>query len=727
MSRIFKITCVFLAILTFACKATAQKFATHSVKQGETLESIAKQYKVSAKSILTYNKEIKEGQTLRANTILVIPFDANAQKQLTSTSNSNEVSNTQIPHEQPIGFTTHKVRKKETLYSIAKRYNIKEDDIKRYNRQLYSAQLQKKMELRIPKFRRPKPGEVLENDPSLFETYTVAPKETRWSIASKYGITIDSLLALNPVLSTSSDYIREGQELKMPKQAGSTIEDQETQLFISYTVPPKMNFYRLEQEFGVKSDEIVRLNPEITEKGGLKEGMIIRLPQKKLDPGEINTDNYIFYEVKPKQTEFSLTRKLGISYRELLVLNPELKDGLKAGMVLKLPKDLDGNFEVKNSLVLDKFNILDSINPVNKPKIMFLLPFRLDRLNLSERDGVVKNIESRTDVKLSLGLYSGALVAIDSIAKLGISVDVRTFDNQLDLVKTKEILLRESLMGVSAIVGPLDENSLKEVAVRAASYQVPVIAPIPAKNDISLKNVFFSYTSDEVLRNRMLEYVKDNFTDQNIIVIADKANKVVKDSILANFPTAKIAQVVEEEKNIGVNIDKLRSLLSKKAENWVFVETDNFKLVSSVSSILNSFQNAVLMPSDTERIKLRMLTTNKGKAYDDDLISNSHLSNLKFTFPSVNREVGNDSFVRSYQDRFGDIPDKWAVRGFDLTYDLLLKLAYKNNLMEVSKVIGETEYTGNKFSYLKDFASGFFNQASFIMSYEGMRIIEVKN
>ena len=83
--------------------------------------------------------------------------------------------------------------------------------------------------------------------------------------------------------------------------------------------------------------------------------------------------------------------------------------------------------------------------------------------------------------------------------------------------------------------------------------------------------------------------------------------------------------------------------------------------------------------------------------------------------------------VERYMKRFGEAPDRYAVRGFDMTFDLLLKLAYKNNLMGVSKLIGETSYTGNKFSYEKDFASGYFNQSSYIMSYEDMRIREVEN
>ncbi len=85
-----------------------------------------------------------------------------------------------------------------------------------------------------------------------------------------------------------------------------------------------------------------------------------------------------------------------------------------------------------------------------------------------------------------------------------------------------------------------------------------------------------------------------------------------------------------------------------------------------------------------------------------------------------------DSFSKRYEKRFGSLPDRYAVRGFDLTYDLLLKLAYKNNFMEVSKFIGETEYSGNKFNYEKDATSGYFNQASYIMTFEDLRIKEVQ-
>lgn len=734
MIRYLNIAAVLLVLLLAGCKATAQKFSTHAVKEGETLESIAKQYSVAPNDILTYNKEIRQGQALKPNTILVVPKGAMGTQPQPSTNttvqNGNEDTNIEdFGDEKPYGFTTYRVKKKETLYGIAKRFKITEEDLKKYNKELYASQLRRKMVLRIPKYRTVRTGNESVDEGEI-TTYIVAPKETRWSIASKFGITIDSLLALNPDLSTTSDYLREGQELRMPVLLGSTVEKQETQLFTSYTVPPKMNFYQLEKKFGVKSDEIIRLNPEIKEQQGLKEGMVIRIPQTQLDAGQVNTDNFIFYEVKPKQTTFSLTRKLGISYKELLALNPELAGGLKAGMVLKLPKDQTGDFEVKNALVLDKINLLDSIDSSNRPNLMFLLPFRLDRIDVANEENALKSLENRVDAKLSLGLYSGALVAIDSLASLGISVDVKTFDNQLNLAKTKEILRQQSLSPMSAIVGPLDIPSLKEVAIQASRQQVPVIAPIPATSDLSLGNVFFSYTSDEILREHMLAYMEGIVEDQNIIIIADSDNAPAKNLILSKFPNAKVAEVKEEEKNIGINIEKLKLLLTDETENWVFVESDNFKLVSSVSSILNSFHNSFLDPEDEEKeqIKLgvRMFSTNKSKAFDNDVISSAHLSNLRFTYPSVYREADNDAFVRRYRKRFGDAPDRYAVRGFDITYDLLLKLAYNNDLMQVSQLIGETEYTANKFSYTQDRAAGYFNQSSYIMSYEDMRIKEVK-
>lgn len=719
MSSRIRLIFLFLSFLLAFGQLSAQQFTTHAVKEGETLGSIAKQYRVTPFNILKNNPEIKSPEDIKANIILIIPSESGEPVPVSKTAEellrALQQDTVEVVQE-PTGFTVHRVRKRETLYGISNRYEITEEDLKRYNTQLYAEPLKKGMRLQIPIFAMPEEDPNGLN-PDNYEVYRVLPKETRWSIAHKYGITIDSLVALNPDLPKTTNHLAMGQELLLPKLPGSSLEEQQVDLYESYTVPPQKTLYSITKDYDITYDELIKLNPEIVERNGLKEGMVLRLPVKKKTEEEVNTDNYVFYEVKPKQTEFSLTRMFGISYQELLDLNPDLVRGLKAGMVLKLPREINPDLQIKNALVLDRINLLDSINPMNRPKLLFMLPFRLDRLNLSDQEVVAQTIERSNALKYSLGLYSGALVALDSIASLGISVDVRTYDTQLDLDRTREIATRENLSQYSAIIGPLQNEALKEVAAQALSYQVPVIAPLASQADMSLGNVFFTVPSEETLRERMLSYMQTKVTDQNIVVIADQQNKDAEARILEEFPGAKVIELVEEEENISLDLELFTLSLSIEAPNWVFVETDNFKVVSSVSSILNS--------SISDTTQVRMFTTNKNKAFENEVISGNHLSNLRFTYPSIDRETGNTAFIRRYRRRFGYYPDRYAIRGFDLTYDVLLKLAFRMDLFEASDTIGVTEYDGNKFDYTKDLASGYFNTASYIMMYDEMRVKQV--
>jgi len=209
---------------------SAQDYATHAVKEGETLKSISQKYRVTPYSIIQANKEIKSASDVKANTILIIPLNG------TPIKDKKEVKEEQEEEIKPIRFIRHRVRRKETLFGLTQKYDITEDQLKRYNTQLYSASLDRGMVLQIPVFPEVDPNEDKDLD---FEVYTVQPKETRWSIAHKYGITVDSLLILNPDLAKNTDYLAAGQELKLPRPKGDSLKEQKVELFNSYTVPPK--------------------------------------------------------------------------------------------------------------------------------------------------------------------------------------------------------------------------------------------------------------------------------------------------------------------------------------------------------------------------------------------------------------------------------------------------------------------------------------------------------
>lgn len=701
-------------VLFASCKVLSQRYTTHKVKDGETLQSIAKQYRVTPYTLMQLNKELKTADDVKPNMLLVVQIDGEPRPTDTKVA-QGDATPAQI---EPIGFTQHKVRRKETIFSITKRYDIAEEQLKKYNKELYAGTLKKGMVLKIPKY-----PETLDIEETAldFETYLVKPKETRWSIAHKYGISVDSLVALNPGLPKNTSYLAEGQELKLPRPKGDSLKEQNVALFESYTVPKSIGLFRISQEYGIPTDSIVKLNPEIVEQNGLKEGMVLRLPKRMPKTEIINTDNYIFYEVKPKQTLFSLTRSLKVSRDSLFLLNPELENGLKAGMVLKLPKAKTGDLEVKNALVIDKINLLDSIDVAHKPKLIYLLPFRLDRIDFNKEERTESQIK-RNDIGAALGLYTGSLVALDSIKKMGVSVDVKFLDTQRNLETLKSLLAGESLWDVDAVVGPVDSKLLGEVAVQAASNSVPVIAPYTSNSELSLKNVYFSIPDNEVLRKRILDHLAEKRDKESIVIIADEKNQAAKDSILARFPMARVAKM---SKDGSLHLVDFQAMLSETSENWVFVETSSSNLAASVSSILNASNNASEEIGGKTAVK--MFTTNFNSAFESDAVSNSHLSNLNFTFPSAYKEVGNDSFVKAYRKKFGMVPDRYAVRGFDVTFDLLLKLSHKKNLFETSRIIGQTEYSGNRFNYFEDQSSGFYNKGTYLMRYDQLRIKQIES
>ena len=116
--------------------------------------------------------------------------------------------------------------------------------------------------------------------------------------------------------------------------------------------------------------------------------------------------------------------------------------------------------------------------------------------------------------------------------------------------------------------------------------------------------VFYSVPKSDVLREKMLSYLGKAHTDQNIVIIADSTHQVAHDSILSKFPAAQIAKVID---NKSLHLDEFLIMLSEEKENWVFLETDQANMVSSVSSILNS--------ANTEEISVRMFTTNFNSAF----------------------------------------------------------------------------------------------------------------
>lgn len=150
------------------------------VKAGDNLYSIANKYNITVNELKKANN--LENNNLSIGQVLIIP----------DYSNNDSI-------EKPINEITYIVQKGDSLWSIAKKYDINVNDLKSYNK-LSSNLLNIGQTLLIPKT-------------SNYETYIVVSGDSLYKIANKFNTTIDKLKSVN---NLKNDNLSIGQVLIIP-------------------------------------------------------------------------------------------------------------------------------------------------------------------------------------------------------------------------------------------------------------------------------------------------------------------------------------------------------------------------------------------------------------------------------------------------------------------------------------------------------------------------------
>jgi len=167
----------------------------------------------------------------------------------------------------------------------------------------------------------------------------------------------------------------------------------------------------------------------------------------------------------------------------------------------------------------------------------------------------------------------------------------------------------------------------------------------------------------------------------------------------------------------------------KPGKNLVFLETQNEGYASNVTSVLASLNNKVDPESTEEPSEIVLVTTNINSAFEGDQINNTHLSNLQFHFATASKEYNendNNAFVKKYDKLYNITPNKRAVRGFDLTMDVVLRLVSSDDLYTSVNNAPLTEYVENKFAYKKKLFGGYYNDSVYLVKYDDLTVVEVK-
>ena len=551
----------------------------------------------------------------------------------------------------PDRFINHKVKKKETLYSLSQKYGVTLDQIEAYNPTLIKSRLKRKMTLRIPVYEAPV---VVEEVISETESYLVPPKATKWRIAYTYGITIQELEALNPSLKEG---LKAGQTLQVPITTKDTLVGPSS-AFNYYTVLPKEGYYRIE-------------------------------------------------------------KKLGIGQRILDSLNPELAiTGLQAGMVLKVPLEFSGDLKVQDDLLVPKKDLLDSLSPLDRAlKIGLLLPFKAQTLELDSLEKTKSLLKKRNLTRLAFDFYAGVRMALEVLAEKGVATELQVFDTQNKTAKLNQLVQTSELTAQDLLVGPLIPRNFDFISAQGRLRKIPKVAPLSYKKVKMRANVYQSIPPKQILRERMLSHLDNVLTEEeNVVVVADSLNRDIEKILMERYP---YAIRFRPEQGGYLDSELMDSLLLDSIPNKIILESENFSLISSISSQLSG----KITPSRP----IQLFTTFRGTAYENPNSPNATFGSLGFTFTSgYHPKVFDEGEMPDrFLNRFGMYPSKEAKRGYDLMLDLLLRITRTGDLRE-GITLGETDYVESRFDYQLLPNGAAVNQGVYLLQHQDDSIILLK-
>ena len=165
---------------------------------------------------------------------------------------------------EEISFISHKIKRKQNLSEISSIYGVSKTLILKYNS---GVNISRNNILKIPRV-------VKSNSPTedRLKPYIVQPKEGKWRIAYKYGISIDILESINPEIGT---ILKIGQKIAVPNKEEVELKSIEENRDY-FEVQNNIQISVLEQKLGLNKNSIVKLNPEIIDK--VEKGIIIKVP-----------------------------------------------------------------------------------------------------------------------------------------------------------------------------------------------------------------------------------------------------------------------------------------------------------------------------------------------------------------------------------------------------------------------------------------------------------------
>jgi len=534
---------------------------------------------------------------------------------------------------------------------------------------------------------------VVGDNNEKFYLHQVNKDETLYSISKAYKVSVEDILKHNDL----KDGLKEGQKIKIavPDAAETTTvlhEEQDTiapEGYVYHRVEKGETLYRIMFNYQVKLEDLEKCNPDLT--SNIAPGQLILIPTKEKRiavQAALKYDSLTTYKLKKRDNYYRLEKKFKLNQQQLEQLNPQLKTlGIQKGMEINVPY-------LKETKVIPEFAPiqLDSVKPkefYNNPdeiihrqckpivynrhiyKIGFLIPLyaNLDKEIRVENDYLIKKSNEYKSFRF-VEFLQGAMLAIDSLEKLGFKTEVYVWDTQAKESQIDSIVQLEDFKQLDLLIGPFYSKNVKRVRTAASVNHIKLVDLFSSSfiATDSLTDHFILKPNEQSNYNALVKYIGDSIPNYRISIIHQSRDKELarlgklKKALYANYSGIDTNMIfVYDYKNGGMS--KLMSELSSTSDNIIFNLVDDEARVSNFLRQLNLKKkdiSIIVMAQDKHWSKYKTLELD-------------YLSALRYTCAIDYHVNYSDSisvipFDQKFYNTNKRIPGKLGYVGYDLAW-----------------------------------------------------------
>ena len=627
-------------------------------------------------------------------------------------------------------FYCYKVKTKETIFGIAKKFNITQDELKQYNPSVNNG-LKKDFVLLLPvsliDSRKNNNSTIQQSNPFV---HIVKKGETLYGLSKTYGVSQEDIIANNPQVRAG---LKLGQEIVIPQPSVKESANEQLNMegnVLYHTIKQGETLYRLSKNYNISIENILKLNPGVSPEN-FKIGTVIKIVANapKTEKRETTVTVMESYIAETGDNLKKIAKRTGVDIDDLEDANPNVGK-VKTGMTIQIPVaktdsvDVvvsEGNeYELQHNDSERIKEIYDSIHYLNSSKsinVALMLPFMLNN-----------SVETKQS-KLYTEFYKGFLLALKDVNERynDNEINVYTYDTEGTTDKLMSILSIDEVKEMDLIFAPDVLEQLDSISSFSKSNGIYVVNTFSVKDENYDNNPYMfqiNIPQDNMYAD-VCDWISKDFKDYEVVFIHKKGNakKDIADN-LKRYLEQERRTVKEVEYSSVLTCEELLEVVNVN-EKTLFIPTSGTK--ASLSQMIPALKK---LKDENPVMESAVVGYPEWSVYMEDWKQDFHTINAHFYSRVFVDEKANDfeKFNSEYQKWYGeDLIESTPCFGY-LGYDT--GKYFLSEMCKNGKDFNQnsSEYVGLQSSFEFDRInswSGFVNQALYLVHFTSNDKIEI--